>query len=103
MIKITNDMDEVVLSNNAVAYFTAIWCQPCKQLKPIYAKAGMQDQMNDYFVIDVDSIDKEYLDLYNIKSVPTIFKLKRGAIKKVITARNTEDIIKQVNEVSQGE
>ena len=98
MLKITNDMSEVMGSEKAVAYFTAVWCQPCKQLKPIYAKAGMADEMNDYFVIDVDSIDKEFLDLYNIKSVPTIYTLDRGVIKNKITAKTAEEIIKQVNE-----
>lgn len=98
MIKITDDMSEVTNSENAIAYFTADWCVPCKQLKPLYAKAGMQDQNNQYFVINVDNIDKEFLDLYNIKSVPTIYQMNRGAIKRKITARTTEDIIKQVNE-----
>jgi thiol-disulfide isomerase/thioredoxin len=97
MLKITNDMQEVNSSENAVAYFTAVWCQPCKQLKPLYAKAGMTDEMNDYFVIDVDSIDKEWLDLYNIKSVPTIYKMKNGVVQGKITARTSEDIVKQVN------
>ena len=97
MIDITNDMDKVTSSDNAVAYFTAVWCQPCKQLKPIYAKAGMQDDNYSYFVIDVDAIDKEYLDKYNIKSIPTIFKMKNGEVQKVITARTADEIIKQVN------
>jgi thioredoxin-like negative regulator of GroEL len=57
MIKITNDMQEVVFEEKAIAYFTAEWCNPCKQLKPQMAKAGMMDQINTYFVIDVDKID----------------------------------------------
>ena len=97
MIDITNDMDKVTSTENAVAYFTAVWCQPCKQLKPIYAKAGMQDNNYNYFVIDVDEIDKEYLDKYNIKSVPTILQMKSGEIERTITARTAEEIINQVN------
>jgi thiol-disulfide isomerase/thioredoxin len=98
MLKITDNMQEVIETEKAVAYFTATWCQPCKQLKPLYAKAGMADEINTYFVIDIESIDKEFLDLYNIKSVPTVYKMENGAIKAKITARTTEDIIKQVNE-----
>ena len=91
-------MNEIMKAKKSVVYFTAVWCQPCKQLKPIYAKAGMADENNDYFVVDVDSIDKEYMDLYNIKSVPTIYKLEKGVIQSKITARTAEDIIKQANE-----
>ena len=97
MIDITNDMDKVLSTSNAVSYFTAAWCQPCKQLKPIYAKAGMQDNNYNYFVIDVDAIDKKYLDMYNIKSIPTILQMNNGEVERIITARTAEEIIKQVN------
>ena len=97
MIDITNDMDKVLSTSNAVAYFTAVWCQPCKQLKPIYAKAGMQDDNYNYFVIDVDEIDRQYLDTYNIKSVPTILQMNNGNVERTITARTADEIIKQVN------
>jgi thioredoxin 1 len=97
MLKITNDMYEVLSSSNAIAYFTATWCNPCKALKPQFAKAGLSDEMNNYFVIDVDEVDSSYLELYNIKSVPTIFKMEKGAVLKRITAKTSEDILNQVN------
>lgn len=97
MIKITNDMDLVNSTENAVAYFTASWCSPCKQLKPIYAKSGMEDNNHTYFVIDVDSISPDYLQKYNIQSVPKIFKIKNGTIEKEIISRTSEEIFKEVN------
>ena len=100
MINLTANIDEVLKAENAIVYFTASWCQPCKQLKPIYAKVGMQDQINNYFIIDIETIDKDILNLYNIKSVPTIFKMDKGAVIKKITARSAEDIIEQINETS---
>jgi thioredoxin 1 len=90
-------MDEVLSTENAIAYFTATWCQPCKALKPIMAKIGIQDEINNYFVIDVDSIDKEYLDLYNIKSVPTILKMDKGVVVKDIRSRTESSIIDEIN------
>ena len=96
MIDVTGDINKALSEEQSVVYFTASWCQPCKQLKPIYAQAGMKDN-NKYYVIDVDTIDKEYLERYNIRSIPTIFLMKKGEIQKTITARTADEIISQVN------
>jgi thioredoxin 1 len=97
MIDVTGDIEKALSTEGAVVYFTASWCQPCKQLKPIYAKAGMQDNNHQYFVIDVDTIDSKYTEEYNIRSVPTLFKMNNGIVEKTITARTADDIIAQVN------
>lgn len=91
-------MNLVASSENAIVAFTADWCGPCKQLKPHFAKAAVQDNKTDYFVIDIDKIDKEYLQQYNIKGVPSIFKMNGGDIVKKISARTASEIL---NEVSQ--
>lgn len=97
MIEITNDMDLVKSTENAIAYFTASWCMPCRQLKPEYAKAGMQDDSHTYFVIDVDNIAKEYLEEYNVKSIPTLVQMNKGIEKKRINARKANEIVQEVN------
>lgn len=95
MIDVTGDIEKAINSENSVVYFTASWCQPCKKLKPIYAEAGMRDKSKMYYVIDVDSIDSKYLELYNIKSVPTLFLMNKGDIVKTISARTADEIIEQ--------
>ena len=97
MIDVTGDIEKALSLDECVIYFTASWCQPCRLLKPIYAKAGMQDQKHQYFVIDVDTIDSKYTEAYNIKSVPTLFKMNKGIVEKTITARTADEIILQVN------
>jgi thiol:disulfide interchange protein len=97
MIKITNDMNEVIKEENAVAYFTADWCQPCKALKPQVAKAGTIDKKYVYFFIDVDKIDKDYLERYNIKSVPSILQMKYGEVERKITNKTSNEILEEVN------
>jgi len=97
MIDVTGDIEKALSIDNAVVYFTASWCQPCRQLKPIYAKAGMQDENYQYFVIDVDTIDSKYTEAYNVKSIPTLFKMNKGVVEKTITARTADEIIEQVN------
>lgn len=97
MIDVTGEIEKALSLDKSVVYFTASWCQPCKQLKPIYAQAGMKDSNNQYFVFDIDSIDKEYLDRYNIRSVPTLFVMNKDEVHKTITARTADGIIEQVN------
>ena len=98
MIKITNDIKEIKLASDAVIYFSAEWCGPCKQLKPQMAKAAIQDESRDYFFVDVDKVESKYLEEYNIRSIPQVFKIDKGILGKQITAKNAELIIEQVNE-----
>lgn len=98
MIDVTGNIEKAIDLENSIVYFTASWCSPCRQLKPIYAKVGMQDKEYQYFVIDVDTIDKEYLHRYNVMTVPKIFKMSKGEIVKEITARTEETIINQIRE-----
>jgi thioredoxin 1 len=97
MIDVTGDLEKAIELDECVVYFTASWCAPCKQLKPVYAKIGMQDKNKKYFVIDVDTIDKKYLNKYNIMSVPKIFKFSRGEISKEIIGRTEQEIIEQID------
>jgi len=97
MLNVTNDMIEILNLNKSIVAFTAEWCQPCKQLKPHFAKAGIIDKNNNYFVVDVDKIDKKYLDDFNIKSIPAVFVLENGEITKKIESKDVSGIMKEVS------
>lgn len=96
MLEVTNDMGKV-LAEPAVVYFTAPWCGPCVQLKPQLARAGTIDDKNQYYIVDVDQIGQEYLDEFNISSVPHIFIIKDRKIVTEISARVADKIIEEVN------
>lgn len=98
MLKITDDFNEINQDENAVVYFTASWCQPCKALKPQYGKVAVSDPNTNYYMVDVDKIDKEILNKYNIMSVPQIFILNRGELVKPILGRTSQDILTEVGE-----
>ena len=96
MLKITDSFEEINANPNAVVYFTAEWCGPCKQLKPQYGKASVMDADTDYFMVDVDKISSELLEKYNIKSIPQIFIMNNGEIVRSIKSKIADDIIKEV-------
>lgn len=96
MITITNNMEQAMNADNPVLYFTAPWCQPCKALKPVMAKIGMQDDTHNYFVIDIEEIDKGYLDRFNIRSVPTIIKLDKEKQPTIIKSRTGSEILEEI-------
>ena len=58
-----------------ILYFTADWCNPCKQTKPIVEELNREQIMAKFFIVDVDS-DIEMAKDFEIKSVPTFVVMK---------------------------
>jgi thioredoxin-like negative regulator of GroEL len=89
-------MEEVMNDEHAVVYFTAEWCNPCKQLKPQYAKAAVIDAETSYYMVDVDQVGSEYLQKYSIQSIPQVFEMNKGIINKKIVGKTSEEILKEM-------
>ena len=82
-------------------YFTAKWCDPCQNIKPLLQKIsdGVDNSKLKIYMIDIDENDeiaKEFL----IRSVPTFYLYKKkeligqtggGDIKKV------QELLKSMN------
>jgi thioredoxin 1 len=96
MLKISNDMEEIINQDSAVVYFSAEWCGPCKQLKPQYAKAAVIDKDTLYYVVDVDKVESKYLIKYGIQSIPQIFEMQKGIINKKIIGKTSNEILKEM-------
>mgnify|MGYP003704313999 CR=1 FL=1 len=60
-----------------VKRFTASWCQPCKQLAPIFSE--LQNEITDveFQTIDVDANREAALEA-NVSAVPTVVFEKDG-------------------------
>ena len=79
--------------------FSAEWCGPCKQLKPILEQ--LQSKVGEsakIIKIDVDK-NRSLADKFQIRSVPTLILFKDGKSvwrqSGVIPASTLEGIIKQ--------
>ena len=96
MLKVTNDMEEISKEDKAIVAFTATWCNPCKQMKPHFAKVAVLDKDTSYYVVDVDEMGHEWISKLNIKSVPQILELHNGSLNKSISGRTSNDILEEL-------
>lgn len=57
-----------------ILYFSANWCQPCKNFKPI------MEQVSQHYPVTFINIDEnpQLSSQYGIKSIPTLVYLKDG-------------------------
>ena len=53
-------------------YFTADWCGPCQQIKPVVAQIHEKAPNLNVYLIDVDKA-QELAQKFEIKSMPTFF------------------------------
>ena len=58
-------------------YFTASWCGPCKQIKPVVQQLVQSHPLLHVYVVDVDAA-KEVARHFQVQSMPT-FCLYKGA------------------------
>lgn len=78
---------------NSILFFSATWCTPCKNMKPIMADFG---DIVSY--VDVDE-DKETTKQWSVGAVPTIIILENGKEKeRIIGAVSRGALRKKLNE-----
>lgn len=84
----------------SILYFSAVWCGPCKTLKPVMDEISKEKS---------DSVDIHYIDIndnmelagkYQIMSVPTLLFVKQGDVKnKVVGLQPKTNIINTINNI----
>lgn len=74
-----------------VYYFTAPWCQPCKRFGPI------MDEVKSKISADFEKVDiqenSEYINTFNIGSVPTVLLVKDGKEVNRMLGATTEEVV----------
>ena len=76
-------------------YFSATWCGPCKQFKPI-----MQELSDEGYKIEfIDGDENRDLAIkYNIRSIPTTVIEEEGKeINRLLGVKSKEEIIEELS------
>lgn len=96
MIIVKNN--ELNLNNIDILYFSAVWCGPCKVLKPVMEEISkeLSDTTNIHY-IDINE-NMELSGKYQIMSIPTLIFIKDGVVKnKLIGLQSKTNIVNEIN------
>ena len=82
-----------------VIKFSAVWCGPCKKLKPIYESIKLATKDVEFKEVDIDN-DSDTAAKYKIMSIPTIIFEKDGIeVKRLVGLVKEDEITKAINEM----
>ncbi len=82
IIEITSkdQFEEAVKSETlTIVDFWAVWCGPCRVLKPLLHKIAGEHPEIQLLTVDVD-VNQELAAQYDINSIPAVFMFKNGEI-----------------------
>jgi thioredoxin 1 len=75
-----------------ILYFSATWCQPCKNFKPVIEHVSRELPVQ---FVDVDT-SPDLVAEYGIRSVPTVILLNNGQVLSKQAGVLTESQIKSL-------
>ena len=77
-----------------VFYFTADWCQPCKNIKPTIKEINRDRTGPKFHIIDAD-IEIDLVKQFNIKSLPTFIIISQGKEMKRLVGLQTKEKLQE--------
>jgi thioredoxin 1 len=78
-----------------ILYFTADWCNPCKQTRPIVEKLNREQIMAKFFMIDVD-LEIEITQDFEVRSIPTFVVMKDNKEIHRVTGAQTRQQLEEL-------
>lgn len=91
------DVVDPSMTNLVLAYFTASWCGPCKQLGPILDNVAADYASKGVLLhrIDIDK-NKAIAAQFRVQSVPTVYAVFGGQLVADLTSARTEPQLKKM-------
>lgn len=97
MIKITKEnLDSIITENKKVVIDCfAEWCAPCKMIEPVLKE--MLKKFGGKIIFGKLNIDenREMVDKFNIKSIPTLLLFSDGKLVDRIIGAQTKEVIEE--------
>ena len=78
-----------------ILYFTADWCGPCKQTRPIVEELNREQIIAKFFIIDVDS-EIEMTQDFEVRSIPTFVVIKDNKEIHRVTGAQTRQKLEEL-------
>ena len=78
-----------------ILYFTADWCNPCKQTRPIVEELHREQIMAKFFIIDVDA-EIEMAQDFEVRSIPTFVLIKDNVEIYRVTGAQTRQQLEEL-------
>jgi len=92
----TNFKEEVLKSEKRVLVdFNAVWCGPCKMLKPTLEAIAEENDAVKIVAVDVDEAEDLAMQ-YNVSSIPCLVLFENGAEVKRNVGLITRDEIEEL-------
>lgn len=81
-------------SNLKVMVYSALWCQPCRMLKPIIEKVKASFPSVELVSVDIDESPEKAVEM-NVRSVPTLVFIKDGNVVDTVIGLVSETSLKE--------
>merc|ERR1712070_180579 len=97
-IESSTQFDQVVASNAGnlvVAYYTAVWCPPCRMIAPVYAQLAQENTEVTFLKIDVDEQQRLAANA-GIEAMPTFKFMRDGTEVDAIVGADKNALAQKV-------
>lgn len=71
------NQEQLISEGLSILYFTADWCPPCQQLRPLYEEMSEAFPEISFGKVDVDA-NRDLAARYGIRSIPTLVAHRDG-------------------------